>query len=106
ELEARRRPRGGLVEEVHDRAAAKRRELLHLPLEAALEAPRRGEQPLDVVAREVADRDQVPPRRRAGREQILPHDAYLSHRTPLRSSRSAAPGRPRPPRGAAPGCAP
>ena len=38
------------------------------------------EQPLDVLAGEVADRDQVPPRRRVGRrEQLVPHEVDVSH---------------------------
>ena len=41
ELEARGRPGRGLVEEVHDRAAAQRRQLLHLALERAGERARR-----------------------------------------------------------------
>ena len=41
-------------------------QLLHLALERALEAACGREQPLDVVARQVGDRDQVPARRRVG----------------------------------------
>src|SRR5262249_59805059 len=77
ELEARRRARRGLVEDVDDGLAAQGRQLLQLPLERALEAARGGEQPLDVLTLEVADRDQMPARRLLGREQILPHDANL-----------------------------
>ena len=79
ELEARRRARRGLVEDVDDRLAAQRRQLFQLPLERPLEVARGAKQPLDVLAFEVADRDQVPARRLSGREQVLPHDADFSH---------------------------
>src|SRR5262249_18071626 len=63
EFEARRRAGGRLEEQVDDRAAAQGRELLHLPLQRVLEAVCSREQPLDVLAREVLDREQVPPGR-------------------------------------------
>jgi hypothetical protein len=50
ELEARRRAGRRFVENVDDRAAAQRRELLHLALERASEAAGRRQQALDVVA--------------------------------------------------------
>ena len=62
------------------------------------------EQPLDVVAREVGDRDQVAPRRRARRAQVVGDDADLRHREPPRRDRAGR-GRPRRPRRAAPGSA-
>ena len=73
ELEARRRARGRLVEDVDDGAAAERGQLLHLALERRLEGARRREQALHVGAVEVADRDEVAPRRRSGRERV-PHE--------------------------------
>jgi hypothetical protein len=53
--------------------------LLQLPLERSLEVARGAEQALDVIAPEVADRDQVPARRLLWRKQVLPHDADFSH---------------------------
>ena len=61
----------GLEEEVDDGAAAQRRQLLHLALERRLERARGAEHPLDVVARQVGDREQVPARRRPGRTQVV-----------------------------------
>ena len=52
-----------------------RRQLLHVPLERGLEGARRAEQPLDVVARQVADREEVPLRRIAGRPQVVGDEA-------------------------------
>ena len=71
ELEGRRRARRGLVEEVDDELALERRELLHLAVERRRERARGAEQALDVVAREVGDRDEVALRRRAGRLQVV-----------------------------------
>ena len=62
ELEARRRPRRRLEEEVDDRAAAERRQLLHVALERARERAGEREEPLDVLPGQVGDRDQVPAR--------------------------------------------
>jgi hypothetical protein len=73
ELEARRRAGRGLVEDVDHEPAAQRRQLLHLAVERALERAGRPEQTLDVLAGQVADRDQVPRRRRARRAQVVPH---------------------------------
>ena len=84
ELEARRRSRRRLVEDVDDEPAAQRRELLHLPLERALEASRSAEQALDVVAGQVGDRDQMPPGRRVWRAQVVPHHVQVTHGSPLR----------------------
>ena len=86
ELEARRRPCRRLVENVDHQPALEGRQFLHLSLEAPLEGAGGGEQPLDVVSRDVLDRDEVPPGRRGGRTQVLPHDADVSHRgsPPLR----------------------
>jgi len=79
QLEARRGTGRRLVEEVDDRLAAQGRQLLQLALERSLEVACGAEQTLDVVAPEVANRDQVPARRLLGREQVLPHDADFSH---------------------------
>ena len=97
----RRRARRGLEEEVDDRPAAERRQLLHLALERALEDARGREQPRDVVASEVADRDQVPARRRVGRREQVVADELNASLAPPRGR--AGRGRPRRSRRAAPG---
>ncbi len=71
ELEARRRARRGLVEEIHDEAALQRRQLLQLAIERRGERAGGAEQALDVVALEVGDREQMPARRRARRPQLV-----------------------------------
>ena len=60
EVEARRRARRRLPEEVDDRAPAQRGHLLDVALEHRQEALGGVEQQLDVGAREVLDADQVP----------------------------------------------
>src|SRR5215207_4783205 len=70
-LEARGRPRGGLVEEIDDGAAAESRQLLHLALERAGKGPREREQPLDVPALEVRNRDQVAASRPVWRQELV-----------------------------------
>ena len=67
QLEAGGGARRGLEEEVHDRAPAQGRQLLHLALQRAGEVARGGEQALDDLAVEVLDRDQMPFRRRRRR---------------------------------------
>ena len=79
ELERRRRPRGRFVEHIDHEPAFECRQLLHLALEGALECARCREQPLEVVARDVRNRNEVPRRRRRGRPQVLPHDLDLPH---------------------------
>ena len=74
ELEARRRPRRRLVEEVDDEPALQRRQLLHLAVERRLEGARGAEQPLHVVPRKVGDREQVASRRRTGRTQVVANE--------------------------------
>ncbi len=64
ELEARERARGGLVEEVHDGSPAQRRELLQLAVERGGQRFGGLEDPLDVRALEVGDREEVATRRR------------------------------------------
>jgi hypothetical protein len=73
ELEARRRPRRRLVEDADHEPPAQRRQLLHLAVERALEGAGRAEQAFDVFAGQVADRDQMPRRRRIRRAQVVPH---------------------------------
>ncbi len=93
ELEAGRRPRRGLVEEVDDGAAAQRRQLLHVALERACERPREGEQTLDVLAGEVGDRDEMPARRPARRQQLVAEErADVGHCIPpgMRRTRSVS----------------
>ena len=97
ELEARESASRGLVEQVHDRAPPQRRELLHLAVERGRERTRGLEEPLDVVALEIAHREQVPPGRRG--------NAQLSHCRRPRSRPGAGRRRPRPPRRARPGSA-
>ena len=67
ELEARRRSRRRLVEEIDDEAPLQRRELLQLAIHGGGERARGAEQALDVVAGQVGDREQVAARRRSGR---------------------------------------
>ena len=59
QLERRRGARRGLEEHVHDEPAAQRRQLLRVALLREREGVRGREQPLDVAAVEVADREQV-----------------------------------------------
>ena len=79
ELEARRRARRGLVEEVHDHPAAQRRKLLDLAFERAFEAACRGEQTRDVVPRQVGDRDEVASFPLLRRQEVVAHDVDVSH---------------------------
>ena len=67
EVEARERARRGFVEEVDDEPAAERRQLLDFAVERARDGGGGAEQPLDVVAVEVGDAEQVAPRRRRWR---------------------------------------
>src|SRR4029077_948249 len=60
ELERGRRAGRGLVEEVDDQVALERRQLLHVAVERGLEGARGPEQALDVFAREVTDRKEMP----------------------------------------------
>src|SRR6185312_191295 len=67
-------------EHVHDRAALERRELLHLALERGGEGARQREQPLDVVLRQIGDRDEMPPPGAAWREQLVSDQrCHFSH---------------------------
>src|SRR5262249_59275855 len=85
-------------EHVDHEPALERRELLHLPLQAALERARGREQPLDVVAGDVLDRDEVPSWRRGGRRPALPPSADLRPRAwPPRGGGRDGPVRPRRP---------
>ena len=112
-------PGGSFVEDIDDRVAAERRELLHLPFERAGEVAGERQEPLDVRAREIGDRDQVatlgPARRQelvtdqrepvdGVRSRVDQAEPFFSHRASL-SRRRAGRGRPRRPRRAAPGCA-
>jgi hypothetical protein len=72
ELEARRRPRRGFVEDVDHGAALERRQFLHLAFERGGEGPREREQSLDVVLRQVGDRDEMPSLGAAGRQELVP----------------------------------
>src|SRR5207302_1801754 len=65
QLERRPRPRGGFVEEVHDRFPAQRRVLPHDPRAVGLERRRGGEHALDPFGIEILDRQQVTDHRAA-----------------------------------------
>ena len=92
ELEAGKRPRGRLVEEVHDRAAAERRQLLDLAIERRRERLRGVEHALDVTSLEVADREQMTPQgAQAVGAQAWPSSSGSPTRyTPSRSSISTS----------------
>src|SRR5207247_8656447 len=95
-----------LVEDVDDEPALERRELLHLPFERPLECPRRRQQTLEVVARDVLDRDEVARRWFFGWTEVLPHDVNLSQGgSLLQATGRARCDRLRRSRRAAPGCA-
>ena len=83
ELEARRRPRRGLEEEVHDRASAQRRQLLDVALQRPREGAGEREQALDVLPLQVGDRDHVPPGRRLGWQELRAEQGSdVGHRLP------------------------
>ena len=64
------------------------RQLLHLALERAPEGPGEREQPLDVLLREVGDRDQVPALEAPRREELVAEQwTDLSHRSFLSRAR-------------------
>src|SRR5207247_63912 len=82
ELEARRRSRRRLVEEIDDEPALEGRQLLHLSVERGCERARGAEQALDVVARQVGDRDQVSARRRPRWAEVVADETDRVHRDP------------------------
>src|SRR5581483_835952 len=69
-----------LEEEVQDDTAAKSRQLLRLAFLRACERARGREDPLDVLAREVAHGEQVAPRAaRRRRQQLAADEAQVGH---------------------------